>query len=71
MLLENRSTPVGRLFHRLHSYPKLIICIALALLVFLLCAGVKGNFLTHLMIGWDMFSFSMILIDWTTFASTS
>ena len=66
-----KSAPISSLFQKLHSFPKLIICVFLGLLVYVLTPWTHGNALTHVMMGWDVFSLAMILIDWTTFSTTN
>jgi uncharacterized membrane protein len=67
---ERNEFQFKSVFRKLHSYPKLIFCIILALLIFFIVPVQKVTFLTHVMIGWDVFSLSMILLDWTTFSVT-
>ncbi len=50
---------------------KLIVCAAIALCVFALVFFTNTNILTSLMVGWNTFSFSMILVSWTIFATTT
>ncbi len=58
------------LFERLHSAQKLFICIVFGVVIYFI-ADVRGlDELTHLMISWDAFSLSMIILSWITFAVT-
>jgi uncharacterized membrane protein len=68
---SSNKTAMGNAFQRLHSFPKLIICLSIALLMYLLVQIEQVDVLTHAMIGWDTFSFCMIIINWITFSLTS
>jgi uncharacterized membrane protein len=68
---SNNKTATANAFQRLHAFPKLIICFSIALLMYLLVQIEQVDVLTHAMIGWDTFSFCMIIINWVTFSLTS
>jgi len=57
-------------FERLHAIHKIIICIVLAIVAYFI-ADIKDNTLTRLMIGWNTFSLSMIIMEWITFKITT
>lgn len=57
-------------FQKLHSFPKLIICLCIALFVYLAIQIEHLDILSHAMIGWDTFSLCMIVINWVTFSFT-
>lgn len=56
-------------FEKIHSIEKLVVCIIIGLIAFLLAFHTDG--LTRIMIGWDLFSLSMIVIFWITFGVTN
>ena len=68
--LKNKSTRAD-FFQSLHAFSKLIFCMCIAILVFLLVQIEKTDVLTHAMIGWDTFSLCMIIINWITFSVTN
>src|SRR4249920_3690500 len=57
-------------FERLHAIHKIIICIVLAVAIYLL-ADIKNSALTRIMIGWNTFSLCMIIMTWITFKITT
>lgn len=59
------------LFERINSLQKLLICLALAVLVFFIVEVKDIDALTHFMIGWDTFSLCMIIMSWITFLITT
>ncbi len=67
--IKNKSSAADAL-QRLHSFPKLIICLSIAFLVYLLVQIEHLDVLTHAMIGWDTFSLCMITINWISFSVT-
>lgn len=58
-------------FERINSFHKLLICIAIAALVYFIVEIKDIDVLTHLMIGWDTFSVCMIVMTWITFSITN
>lgn len=59
------------LFEKLHSVHKLLICVAIAVVVYFIVNIQQLDPLTHIMIGWDTFSLGMIIMSWITFSITS
>jgi len=57
-------------FERLHTIHKIIICVVLAVAMYLL-ADIKDNALTRVMIGWNTFSLCLIIMIWITFKITT
>ncbi|MEO8720289.1 MAG: DUF1345 domain-containing protein [Ginsengibacter sp.] len=57
--------------NRLNSYQKLSICVFAAVAVYFIVEIKNIDLLTHLMIGWDTFSFCMLLLTWITFFKTT
>ncbi len=55
---------------RIHSIPKILICLAAGFIVFFIFKTEKINFLSNVMIGWDTFSLCMIIMSWITFSVT-
>lgn len=58
-------------FEKIHSLVKLLICLVLAIIVYLIIQIKHIDFLTHAMIGWDTFSLCMIIQSWITFSITT
>jgi uncharacterized membrane protein len=58
-------------FERLNSLHKLLICLVIAFIVYLLIQINHLDVLTHVMIGWDTFSLCMIVMSWITFSITT
>ena len=54
-------------FERINSFQKLLICIAIAIVVYFIVEVKKMDALTHIMIGWVTFSLCMITMSWITF----
>ena len=65
-----KSSDAHNAFERLHAIHKIIICIVLAIVAYFI-ADIKDNALTRLMIGWNTFSLSMIIMEWITFKITT
>lgn len=59
------------LFERINSFQKLLICIIIAIAVYFILDVKNIDRLSHLMIGWDTFSLSMIVMSWITFFITN
>ena len=58
-------------FERINAWQKLLICIVIATIVYFIVEIEEIDALTHIMIGWDTFSLSMIIMSWTTFFITN
>lgn len=58
-------------FERLHAIHKIIICLAVAVVVYYISGGKNISMLSHFMIGWDTFSLCMIIMTWITFKITT
>lgn len=67
---KKQQSPGIPIFERIDSFHKLLICIAIATIVFFIIKIEHLDFLTHLMIGWDTFSLCMIIMSWMTFSIT-
>lgn len=63
--------PLVPAFEKINSIQKLLICLAIAVVVYFIADIKEIDILTHLMIGWDTFSVSMIVMTWITFFITS
>ena len=59
------------LFERLNALHKLLICLFVGLVIYLVVQINHLDLLTHVMIGWDAFSLSMIVMSWITFSITT
>ncbi|MEP6626894.1 MAG: DUF1345 domain-containing protein [Ginsengibacter sp.] len=58
-------------FERINTLHKLFICLAIAVVVYLIVEIKNIDPLTHVMIGWDTFSICMITMSWITFFNTN
>ncbi|MDQ6844386.1 MAG: DUF1345 domain-containing protein [Bacteroidota bacterium] len=58
-------------FARLHSAQKILICIVIAVIAYFIANIQHLDVLTHLMIGWDVFSFCLVVMSWITFSITT
>ena len=58
-------------FERINSFHKLLICAAIAVAVYFIVEIKNIDVLTHVMIGWDIFSVCMITMSWITFFITN
>lgn len=70
-MAEVKKPEKKSLFTRLTSLPKLFICLCISLAVYLAVQINNLDFITHAMIGWNAFSFSMIVLNWITFSVTT
>ena len=61
----------GLSFEKIHPVKKLLISLSAAIIIYFIVQIRHIDFLTHIMIGWDTFSFCMILLTWTTFIITT
>lgn len=67
---EKKTSRSHTFFERLHAIHKIIICVFLAAVVYLL-ADIENNALTRFMIGWNTFSLCLIIMTWITFKITT
>lgn len=58
-------------FERINTLHKLLICVAIAVIVYFIVEIKDVDPLTHIMIGWDTFSVCMITMSWITFYNTN
>lgn len=58
-------------FEKINSIHKLLICVVLAVIVYLIVEIKDIDVLTHIMIGWDTFSVCMLVMTWITFFITN
>ena len=70
-MASQKSKSKGPSFERLHSAHKLLICIIIAIIVYFIVKIQNLDELTHLMIGWNVFSLCMIIMSWITFSITT
>ncbi len=63
--------PLLPAFEKINSIQKLLICLAIAFIVYFIVETKNIDVLTHVMIGWDVFSVCMIVMTWITFFITS
>ncbi len=66
-----RKSSSGSGFQRLNSVAKLFICFGIAITIYFVIQIEHLDPLTHVMIGWDTFSFCMIIMSWITFSITT
>jgi uncharacterized membrane protein len=57
-------------FEKINSFQRLFICIALAVIVYFLVQVKEIDGLSHVMLGWNTFSLSMIIMSWVSFFIT-
>ncbi|MDP4285726.1 MAG: DUF1345 domain-containing protein [Bacteroidota bacterium] len=71
-MLNKKQNPVSiPYFERINAWQRLLICVAIATIVYFIAEIDKIDTLTHFMIGWDAFSLSMIIMSWITFTITN
>lgn len=58
-------------FEKINSLQKLLICIAIAVIIYFVVEIKDIDAITHIMIGWDTFSLCMIVMSWITFSITT
>ncbi len=58
------------LFEKINSFQRLFMCIALAVIVYFLVQVKEIDGLSHVMLGWNTFSLSMIIMSWVSFFIT-
>ena len=68
---NKKSKPLLPAFEKINSIHKLLICFAIAVVVYFIVEIKNIDVLTHVMIGWDTFSVCMIVMEWGTFFITS
>jgi uncharacterized membrane protein len=66
---ETRSSSIPA-FEKINSFQRLLICIAVAVIVYFVVEIKNIDTLSHIMIGWDTFSLCMIVMSWITFYIT-
>jgi len=68
---NKKSKPLLPAFEKINSIHKLLICFAIAVVVYFIVEIKNIDVLTHIMIGWDTFSVCMIVMTWITFFITT
>lgn len=68
MKTNGKSTGHIPAYEKINSIYKYLICLSLGVLAYFLSRAVKMDELTHVMIGWDGFSLSAIIMSWITFS---
>lgn len=63
--------PLVPAFEKINPIQKLLICLAIAVIVYFIVEIKNIDALTHIMIGWDVFSVCMIVMTWVTFFITT
>jgi uncharacterized membrane protein len=58
-------------FEKINSVQKMLICLGVAIAAYLIVEIKNIDVLTHVMIGWDVFSICMLIMTWITFFITS
>src|SRR5690242_9828575 len=71
MSTNQKTKPLLPAFEKINSIHKLLICLALAVVVYLVVQVENIDFLTHMMIGWDTFSVCLVVMTWITFFITN
>ena len=70
MAQKTDESSFAKAFHKIHSLAKILICLALAIVVYFIVQLKHIDILSHIMIGWDTFGLSMIILNWITFGIT-
>jgi uncharacterized membrane protein len=70
-MVVKKSNNAHNAFEKLHAIHKIIICLVLAVVAYLLADIKNINTLTRVMIGWNTFSLCMIILTWITFKITT
>ena len=68
--MAQRSGEKNIWLNSLHAIHKLIGCLVLAIIVYVVFPPHQVNKLSHLLFAWDVFGLSMVIISWITFFST-
>jgi uncharacterized membrane protein len=71
MSQSENTKPLIPAFEKINSIHKLLICLAIAVIVYFIVEIKSIDVLTHVMIGWDTFSLCMIVMTWITFFITT
>lgn len=71
MAKNKYSKPPIPSFEKINSVQKVLICLGIAIAVYLIVEIKNIDVLTHVMIGWDAFSLSLLIMTWITFFITS
>jgi uncharacterized membrane protein len=71
MLTTKSPSSLSRSFEKIHSFAKILIGLAVALLVYFLVRIKSIDILSHLLIGWDTFCLTLIILTWITFSITT
>jgi uncharacterized membrane protein len=58
------------LLNRMHSVTKLLLCLAAGIIVYFLFSPAHADGLSRFMLGWDVFSFSLLTLYWIVFYTT-
>ncbi len=66
-----KTSNAHNIFEKLHAIHKIIICLLLSVVAYLLADIKNINPLTRLMIGWNVFSLSLLILEWITFKITT
>ena len=69
-MASNKQSSFGKAFEKIHAFAKILICIAIATIVYFIVQIEHVDILSHLMIGWDTFSVCLIAMTWMTFMIT-
>ncbi len=68
---EKKSGKTHNAFIKLHAIHKIIICLVLGVIVYFFVDIKNIPSVTRIMIGWNTFSLSMIILEWITFNITT
>ncbi|MEO7120772.1 MAG: DUF1345 domain-containing protein [Ginsengibacter sp.] len=71
MLTTKSPSSLSRSFEKIHSLAKILICLGIALVVYFLVDLRHVDMLSHILIGWDTFCLSMVILTWITFSVTT
>lgn len=71
MTSTKNTTTFALAFLKVHVFAKLLICLGIAAIVYFIIQIKHIDVLTHILIGWDTFSFCMIVMEWITFSITT
>ena len=70
-MVVNKSSEPHKAFERLHSIHKIIICLVIAIGVYMIGVIKNINWLTRFLIGWNTFSLCLLIMTWITFKITT
>jgi uncharacterized membrane protein len=71
MAKNKYSKPPVPSFEKINSVQKVFICLGIAIAVYLIVEIKNIDVLTHVMLGWDVFSLCLLIMTWITFFITS